>query len=410
MNGPEPYCRSCGRGDLRNVLSLGQMPLANSLVSREKLDTAEGVFPLELAFCPTCTLVQITETVSPEELFGEYLYFSSFSNTMLEHAEDLADHLIETRALNSESLVVEIGSNDGYLLQYFVARGVPVLGIEPATNIVQIAEQKGVRSLCGFFGAELAQRLKERGQRADVIIANNVLAHVADLNGFVEGLEALIKNDGLIVVEVPYLVDLIDHCEFDTIYHEHLCYFSVTSLKRLLRRHGLELISVEKIATHGGSLRLFVMREDQAKSDETVTALLNDEAEWGVNSVESYESFEDAVVQMKASIRTMLNTISRDGGRIAAYGAAAKATVLLNYCEIGREVVEFVVDRSPHKQGRYVPGVRIPIVAPSRLLEEMPEYTLLLAWNLAEEVLDQEAKYRQRGGKFIIPLPSVRIV
>lgn len=410
MNGSEPHCRSCGSGDLHNVLSLGQMPLANSLVSVEKLDTAERVFPLELAFCPTCTLVQITETVSPEELFGDYLYFSSFSSTMLEHAENLADHLIETRALNSESFVVEIGSNDGYLLQYFVARGVPVLGIEPAANIVQIAEQKGVRSLCGFFGAELAQQLKEQGQRADVIIANNVLAHVADLNGFVEGLETLIKNDGLIVVEVPYLVDLIDHCEFDTIYHEHLCYFSVTSLQRLFRRHGLELISVEKIATHGGSLRLFVMQEHLAKSDETVTALLNDEAEWGVNSVESYESFGDAVAQIKESIRASLNSISRDGGRIAAYGAAAKATVLLNFCEIGREVVEFVVDRNPHKQGRYVPGVRIPIVAPSRLLEEMPEYTILLAWNLADEVLDQEANYRQKGGKFIIPLPSVRIV
>jgi SAM-dependent methyltransferase len=388
------------------------MPLANALLVAEQLTQQEPTYPLDLAFCPHCSLVQITETVPPEKLFREYLYFSSFSETLLRHSEELVGRLIASRSLDSKSLVVEIACNDGYLLQYYHRRGIPVLGIEPAVNIARFArEERGLRILCEFFGEALARQLRER---ADVIHAHNVLAHVADLNGFVHGIQLLLKEDGLAVIEVPYVKDLIDQCEFDTIYHEHLCYFSLTALNHLFQRHNLVIQDVEHIPIHGGSLRLCVAADggQQRAADRrsAVRSLLAEEAAWGVDRLDFYQGFAGRVENSKRLLRTLLLRLKQEGKRLAAYGAAAKGSTLLNYCGLGQEVLDFVVDRSTYKQGRYMPGVHLPVYGPERLLETMPDYVLLLAWNLAGEILEQQAEYCQRGGQFIIPIPEVKVV
>ncbi len=405
-------CRGCGASggrDLVPVLDLGRTPLANSLLTRERLDQPEPTYPLELAFCPECTLLQITETVSPEEIFRDYLYFSSVSETMLRHSRESAEHLIEARRLGANSLVVEAASNDGYMLRNFVARGIPVLGIEPARNIAKVARENGVNTLNEFFGAELAERLAAEGTRADLFLANNVLAHVADTNGFVRGIKALLAPDGRSVIEAPYAKDMIDHTEFDTIYHEHLCYFTLTALDRLFTRHGLEIVDVERVAIHGGTLRFTSAHAGTAPRSVAVTALLAEEQAWGVNRPEFYLGFGRRVEQLKHALLERLKTLKAEGKRIAAYGASAKGSTLLNYFGIGRETLDFVVDRSPHKQGRYTPGTHLPILAPEELLEAMPDYVLLLTWNFVDEILEQQAEYRQRGGKFLIPIPELRV-
>jgi len=400
-------CRSCGSTGLQLVLSLGRTPLANSLLTRDQLDEAEPTFPLELAFCPTCALVQITETVPPERLFSEYLYFSSVSDALLKHAQELVGRMMDTRRLTSRSLVVELASNDGYLLQYYRQHHVRVLGIDPAANVARVAIDRGIPTLVEFFGLDLARSLRERGETADLIHANNVLAHVADLNGFVEGIKVLLKDDGVAVIEAPYLKDLIDHCEFDTIYHEHLCYYSLTALDRLFQRHGLFVQDVERIPIHGGSLRVTAGKTDVATP--AVKRLLAEEADWGVDRFATYRDFGARVEALKASLRSTLAGFKRRGDRIAAYGAAAKGSTLLNYFGIGKETLDFVVDRSPHKQGRFMPGVHLPISLPERLLEEMPDEVLLLTWNFADEILEQQKAYRQLGGRFIIPVPEVKV-
>jgi hypothetical protein len=387
------------------------MPLANAYLTREELARPEPRYPLDLAFCHSCSLVQITETVPPEVLFREYLYFSSYSDTVVRNAEEIVTRLIGSRNLNGNSLAGEIASNDGYLLQFYKRAGIPVLGIEPAENVAKVAvRDRGIRTLCEFFGADLARKLRDQGECVDVLHGNNVLAHIADLNGVVSGIRLLLKDSGTAVIEVPYVKEMIDRCEFDTIYHEHLCYFSLTALDRLFHRRDLVIEDVERLPIHGGSLRLFVVPRHRRGSRPRVEAALQEESSWGVDRLSSYRSFAQRVDRLKANLLEVLGQAKGVGKRIAAYGAAAKGTVLLNYCGVGPETLEFAADRSPHKQGRYMPGVRLLIQPPEKILETMPDYVLILVWNVADEVLEQQSEYRRRGGKFIIPIPEARIV
>jgi SAM-dependent methyltransferase len=339
------------------------------------------------------------------------VYFSSFSDTMLRHAMELSRRMITERRLSPESMVVEAASNDGYLLRNYKAAGVGVLGIEPARNVAKVArEQHGIPTREDFFNDTLARELVSDGIRADVFHAHNVLAHVPDLNGFIAGVRAILKPTGVAVLEVPYVKDMLDHCEFDTIYHEHLCYFSLTTLDRCFRRHGLVIVDVERVAIHGGSMRLFAIPVERVNGvPPRVSALLAEEAMWGVDTLEPYLAFASRVNHIRSSLRMMLLNLKASGHRIAAYGASAKGSTLLNYCGIGPETLEFVVDRSPVKQGKFTPGSNLRIFSPDKLLEEQPDYTLLLTWNFADEILRQQDEYRQRGGRFILPVPTPRV-
>jgi SAM-dependent methyltransferase len=402
-------CLSCGSDQLEVVLSLGKMPLANALLTAEQLTEPEPRYPLDLAFCRSCALVQITEVVPPEELFGEYAYFSSYSSTMLSHAEAIVGRLLVERNLGPGSLAMEIASNDGYLLQNYVTAGVPVLGIEPARNIAPAAEARGVTTVCEFFGLELAEELREKGQLADVLHANNVMAHVPDLNGVLQGIARVLSPGGVAVIETPYVRDLVERLEFDTIYHEHLSYYSLTSLDRAFRRNGLSAVGVERLPIHGGSLRVFAEAGDAPPTGE-VARLLAEERDLGMDQLDYFLGFAAGVDDLLAKLRDLLAGLKSQGHRIAAYGAAAKGATMLNACGIGTETIEFVVDRSEYKQGRFMPGVHLPVVAPERLLRDSPDEVLLLTWNFADEILEQQAAYRAEGGRFVIPVPEPRIV
>ncbi len=382
-------CRSCGGHNLQPILSLGTMPAANRLLRADQLDAHEPRHPLDLVFCAACSLVQITESLPPEELFRDYVYFSSYSETMLASCEALANRLTRERALDGQSLVVEVASNDGYLLQFYQRLGVPVLGVEPARNVARVARERGIRTIEEFFGADLAASLLAQGRRADVIHANNVLAHVPDVNGVVGAMATLLRDDGIAVIEVPYVRDLVDRAEFDTIYHEHLSYYSLTALHELFGRHGLVIQDVEHLAIHGGSLRLFAGRAGQPSA--VVATLLDDEHRLGLNTLEYYEDLASRAATIKQRLRRLLMDLSGRGHRIAAYGAAAKGATLLNYCELGPAFIDYVVDRSSHKQGLYMPGVKLRIEPPALLAERPPHYLLILAWNLADEIMRQQA-------------------
>jgi SAM-dependent methyltransferase len=403
-------CRSCGCSDLAAVVSLGEMPLANSFVRPEDADRVELRFPLDLVRCGACHLVQLTYTVPPEVLFRDYLYLSSYSTTMLEHADRLVGRVIADRRLGPQHLAVEVASNDGYLLQSYVRAGIPVLGIEPARNVAEIARGRGVRTVEEFFDAALARRLRDEGHTADVIHANNVLAHVADLNGFVEGFRVLLSDDGVVVSESPYLGDFLRNVEFDTIYHEHLCYYSLTALVPLFERHGLVIEDCEQIPIHGGSLRIYARHATVARPTARVAALLEEERSWGVDTEAPYGRFAAAIGRVTSEVVALVRRLRAEGHRVCAYGAAAKGTVLLNACGLGPTDLDFVCDRSTLKQGRLMPGVHVPIVPPAQLATSSADYCLLLAWNVADEIRRLESEWSAGGGKFIVPIPNVQVL
>ena len=400
-------CRSCGSSRLTTFLALGDLPLSAGFTATFEQAVAAPRFPLDVAFCHDCALVQILETVPPDQLFGDdYPYFSSVIGTLLAHSKANVDARIRDRALGADSLVIELASNDGYLLQYYRDAGIPHLGIDPAKGPVDAALAKGIDTLHAFFGDDLARQLRADGKLADVIHANNVLAHVADTNGFVAGIATLLKADGVAVIEVPYVRELIEQGQFDTIYHEHLCYFSVTALVKLFARHGLKLNRVEQVPIHGGSLRLFVGHREEA--DGSTAALLAKEKAAGLADYRYYAGFARRVETIRDDLRTLLRELKAGGRRVVGYGAAAKGVIMLNYAGIGSDMLDWVADKNPVKQGMWIPGVAVPIVAPSRIAAEQPDHVLILPWNFATEIIRQEATFAARGGRFIVPVPAPR--
>ncbi len=402
-------CRVCGGGRLRSFLNLGSLPLSDGFLSEEQLGVAEPRFPLEIALCLDCALVQNLDTVDSRFRFGaDYRYLSSVTASLVSLAEQNVAQRIRERNLGPDSLVVEVASNDGYLLRHYADRAIPVLGIDPAPRPVAAAIANGIPTRQAFFGREVAEALAAEGIQAAVIHANNVLAHVEDTVGFVAGIEKLLAPDGVAVIEVPYLRDLVDTCAFDTMYHEHLCYFSVTALDNLFRSQRLYLNRVEPLEVHGGSLRLHV--EKLAREAAGTAAFLDAEAETGIGQPEYFASFGDRVDQVCSRLAALLSSLKQAGATVVGYGAAAKGTMLLNAAGVGPETLDWVADRNREKQGCWIPGVRIPIVPPERILETQPDFVLILPWNHRAEILSQLEEYRRRGGRFIIPIPDPIVV
>lgn len=408
-NGAErPRCRSCGRALTADVVDLGLSPPSNALTPASALGRGELFYPLHAYVCDGCFLVQLDVFASPEELFRDYRYFSSYSTTWLAHAAAYVEEMTR-RGIGSGSRVVEVASNDGYLLQHFVRRGVPVLGIEPASNVAAVAREAGVPTIDEFFGVALAERVRTEFGAASLMIANNVLAHVPDINDFVGGFAALLAPDGIATFEFPHLLRTMAGLQFDTIYHEHFSYLSLLALQPLFARHGLELVDVTELPTHGGSLRLFVAPRGARAVEPSVAAILAAERAAGLDRVETYGAFGERVVRVKDDFVAFLIAAKRRGERVAGYGAAAKATTLMNYAGVRADLVPYVADKSPHKQGHYVPGVRVPIVAPERIRADRPDYVVIFPWNVADEIRAELADVRAWGGRFVVAIPSLLV-
>ena len=404
-------CRFCGAALRQTFVDLGMSPLCETYPAREDLNSGEVYYPLHVYVCERCFLVQLEEYESAEHIFSDYAYFSSYSDSWLKHCETYCDKMTNRFGLHEKSLVVEVASNDGYLLQYFVQRKIPVLGIEPAANVAKVAIEKGVPSMVRFFGTDLAKELSANGRCADLVLGNNVLAQVPDLNDFVEGLKILLKPRGVLTLEFPHLMRLIEHNEFDTIYHEHFSYFSLLTTARIMEAHGLKLFDVEELSTHGGSLRVYACRaEDNSHEvDPAVQGLIEEERRAGLDSVVGYESFARQVKQTKFALLDLLLTAAQQGKSVAGYGAPGKSATLLHYCGIGKDLIEYTVDRSPYKQGRFLPGSHIPIHHPDRIRETKPDYVVVLPWNLKDEIMEQLQFIREWGGKFIVPIPKATV-
>jgi len=405
------HCRFCGT-ELNNVfVDLGMSPICNNIVKPHQINAMEPFYPLLVYVCEECFLVQLDEYVSPDEIFDDYTYFSSFSTSWLEHCKKYTHMMIERFGFDSNSKVAELASNDGYLLQYFVEKGVPVLGIEPAANVAKVAEEKGIPTVVKFFGVQTAQEVVEEHGKANLILGNNVLAHVPDINDFVGGMKIFLEKEGVITIEFPHLLQLINHNQFDTIYHEHFSYLSFTTVDRIFKEHGLRLFDVEEIPTHGGSLRIYGKHDDDESKpvSERAIELLKREEDTGFKKLEYYAGFSDKVKETKRKVLEFLISVRREGKSVVGYGAPGKGNTLLNYCGIRTDFLDYTVDRSPYKQNNYLPGTHIPIYSPDKIAETKPDYVFILPWNLKDEIINQLSYIREWGGKFIVPIPEVKV-
>jgi SAM-dependent methyltransferase len=404
-------CRFCGAGLQRTFVDLGMSPLCETYPSSAELNQGEIYYPLHVYVCDSCWLVQLEEYESAEKIFSDYAYFSSYSDSWLKHCENYCIMAAERFGLNAESFVVEIASNDGYLLQYFVQKGVPVLGIEPAANVAKVAVGKGVPTLVRFFGTTLAKELAAEGKCADLVLGNNVLAQVSDLNDFVEGLKIVLKPEGVLTLEFPQLLKLIELNEFDTIYHEHFSYFSLLSTVKIMEAHGLSVFDVDELKSHGGSLRIYACRTESKTHlfTQNIRKVLDDERNANLDRVDGYEKFARKVQETKFELVQFLLTAKREGKSVAGYGAPGKSATLLHYCGIGKDLIEYTVDRSPYKQGRFLPGSHIPIHHPDYILQTKPDYVVILPWNLKDEIIQQLQFIREWGGRFVVPIPKLTV-
>ncbi len=405
-------CRICDAPLRHSFCDLGMSPLSNAFLDAAQLQQMERFYPLHAYVCDRCFLVQLQEFESPQHIFSDYVYFSSYSQTWLDHAREYAEYMVKRFGYGSSSQVIEVASNDGYLLQYFKKKDIPVLGIEPAENVADVARQAGIPTLTCFFSTETATDLNAKGLQADLLLGNNVLAHVPPLNDFVRGLKITLKPRGVITMEFPHLLQLMRENQFDTIYHEHFCYFSFLTVEQLLARHGLKLFDVQKLTTHGGSLRIFAAHEaDAAKGIEpAVRALRAEEREAGLDRLDTYRDFAERVKHTKRRLLQFLIEAKAAGKTVVGYGAPAKGNTLLNYCGIRNDFLDYTVDRSPHKQGKFLPGTHIPVFHPDCIRETRPDYVLILPWNIADEVQEQMSDIRAWGGRFVVPIPETRVI
>lgn len=405
-------CRFCKTNLEHTFVDLGMTPLSNSYLKSDQLNQAEKFYPLHTYVCEQCLLVQLEEFESPDHIFSDYAYFSSYSDSWLNHAKKYTDLMIDRFSLNKSSLVVEIASNDGYLLQFFQEQNIPILGIEPAANVAQVAESKGIPTLVKFFGVKTAQELFDLGKSSDLLLGNNVLAHVPDINDFVAGMKIILKPEGVLTMEFPHLWQLINQNQFDTIYHEHFSYLSFTTVEKIFARHGITLFDVEELSTHGGSLRMYGMHNHNQKFtiSDRIRLIKEKEHQAGLDKVDTYLQFSNQVMSTKRKLLSFLIELKNNGKTIVGYGAPAKGNTLLNYCGIRTDLLDYTCDRSPHKQGLFLPGTHIPICHPDKITETKPDYVLILPWNLKDEISSQLSYIREWGGKFIVPIPEVEVL